>query len=153
VRQFPVERGIVRDLTQSFIKRGRAVLGAAVVASLLTLGTGAVGAGASTQRLATESAFCHTLLSFHSHAPTGTTYSSYQKWAKTYLPFWEKLASEAPSSGSRRVLNELVTILKYEANSANYKSLGAYIASHQTQWIAGWKAFTKDITNCALSMY
>ncbi|HVB71491.1 MAG TPA: hypothetical protein VND83_08330 [Acidimicrobiales bacterium] len=140
-------------IEQSFIRRGRALLGGAVVASLLTLGAGSVSAGASTRVLATESAFCHTILTFHSHAPTGTTYSSYQKWAKTYLPFWEKLASEAPSSGSKRVLTELVTILKHEATVANYKTLGTYIASHQTQWIAGWKAFTKDITNCALSAY
>ncbi len=140
-------------MTNSFIRRSRVMLGGAVIASVLTLGAGAAGAGASTRVLATESAFCHTILTFHSHAPTGTTYTSYQKWAKTYLPFWEKLASQAPSSGSKRVLGQLVTILKYEATSTNYKTLGAYIASHQTQWIAGWKAFTKDITNCALSAY
>ncbi|MFI5036392.1 MAG: hypothetical protein ACHQFZ_09345 [Acidimicrobiales bacterium] len=133
--------------------RSRAFLGGAVVASLLTFGAGAATAGASSQLSASQSTFCHTLLTFHAKQPTGSSYSSYQKWAKTYLPFWEKLASEAPSNGSKAVLNELVTILKYEANSSNYKSLGAYVAAHQIQWANGWKAFFKDVVSCETSLY
>jgi hypothetical protein len=142
-----------RGARRTFGSRVWKTRGAAVIASLLTVGSGAVAAGASTQLAATESAFCHTILTFHAKAPTGTTYSSYQKWAKTYLGFWEKLAAQAPSSGSKKVLNELVNILKYEASAKNYKTLGTYVASHQLQWAAGWKAFAKDIEACAVSMY
>jgi len=120
---------------------------------MLTLGSGAAGAGASTHLSASESAFCHTILTFHSKAPTGTSYSSYQKWAKTYLPFWEKLASEAPSSGSKHVLSELVAIIKYEASAKSFKSIGTYYLSHEVQWANGWKAFAKDVEACALTLY
>ncbi len=91
--------------------------------------------------------------SFHAKEPTGTSYKNYQTWAKTYLPFWEKLASEAPSTGSKKVLNELVTILKYYASSKNFSSLGAYAAAHEVQWANGWKAFAKDVETCAVSLY
>lgn len=153
MQELPVERGDVRTFAHARIQRSRALLGAAVIASLLTLGSGAVGAGASTQLSATESAFCNTLLHFHAKAPSGTTYSSYQKWAKTYLPFWEKLASEAPSGSVKTVLNELVTIVKYEANAKNVQAIGVYMSTHQKQWLAGWKAFAKAAMSCATSMY
>lgn len=124
---------------------------AAVAASALVLSVGV--AGAATHVEASSSAFCKTILSFHAKEPTGTSYSSYQKWAKAYLPFWQKLASEAPSGATKTVLNELVTVVKYEASAKNYKALGAYYLAHQKQWTAGWKAFAKDIVSCATSLY
>jgi hypothetical protein len=135
------------------ITRGRALVGGVAAASLLAMGLGVAPAGASGQLSASESAFCKTLLTFHAKEPTGSSYKSYQAWAKTYLPFWEKLASEAPSSGSRAVLNELVTVVKYEASAKNYQAIGAYIAAHETWWTNGWKAFAKDVMTCATSLY
>ena len=79
--------------------RSRTFIAGIAVASVLAFGMGVVPAGASKQLSASESSFCKTLLSFKAKEPTGTSYTAYQKWAKTYLPFWEKLASEAPSSG------------------------------------------------------
>jgi hypothetical protein len=130
-----------------------AVVGGAVAASLLTVGVAAGPAGAGTLRVASQSAFCHTILTYHPTQPKGTSYTSYQKWAKTYLPFWTKLASEAPSGAAKTTLNELVTIIKYEANAKTASAVGAYLAVHQKQWINGWKAVTKAILNCATSLY
>ena len=80
-------------------------------------------------------------------------FSTWQKWAKTYLPFWQKLASEAPSKGSKAVLNELVSIIKYEANAKNYTQIGAYVAAHEKWWTNGWASFAKDVEGCAASLY
>ncbi len=143
----------MRSLGHRHIVRSRALVASLVAASFLSMGLAVVPAGATRQLSASESAFCKTLLGFHAKEPTGTSYKNYQTWAKTYLPFWEKLASEAPSSGSKQVLNELVTILKYYATSKNLSSLGAYAAAHEVQWANGWKAFAKDVESCAVSLY
>lgn len=128
-------------------------VGAAAAAAAAALALAAPVAGASSHATASESAFCHTILTFHSKAPTGTSFTTWQKWAKTYLPFWQKLASQAPSKGSKAVLNELVSIVKYEANAKNYTQIGAYVAAHQKWWTNGWAAFAKDVEGCAAALY
>lgn len=136
--------------------RARGALAAAVAATIMagSLGVGIASSGASsTMVVASPSAFCSTLYSFHAKAPTGTNAKSYHTWAKTYLPLFEKLAAEAPSAGSKRVLNQLVTVLKYEASSSNLKQLAAYIAANHTHWVNGWKAFASDVLTCLKSLY
>lgn len=127
--------------------------GTAAAALGVTLALAAPMALSAGPASATESAFCHTLLTFHSKQPTGTSYTAWRNWAKTYLPFWEKLASEAPSASTKAVLNELVTILKYSANAKNYTQIGAYVAAHEKWWVNGWKAYAHDVMTCATSYY
>jgi hypothetical protein len=100
-----------------------------------------------------SSAFCKTLFSFESiavkyEAPKTSTTIGYHAWAKELLPFYEKLASEAPANG-KVVLNELVTIFKYYTNASSLTSIEAYIAANHTKFEAGTKALAKDIEGCA----
>ncbi|MDE3065472.1 MAG: hypothetical protein KGJ36_07365 [Acidobacteriota bacterium] len=134
-------------------QRVRAGVAAAVAASLLAIGVGVLPAGAATTREAAPSAFCHTIMTYHPTQPKGTSYTSYQKWAKTYLPFWQKLAGEAPNAKVKNTLNELVAIIKYDATSKSAALIGAYMASHQKAWLNGWKAVVAAIVSCASSYY
>jgi hypothetical protein len=100
-----------------------------------------------------NSAFCKTLFGFEGIAekhetPTSITAQGYQQWAKTLLPFYEKLASEAPANG-KVVLNELVTIFKYYTNASSITSIEGYIATNHAKFEAGEKALAKDIEACA----
>ena len=124
----------------------------AAVVMMVSLGVAVPTSGATTLRYASPSAFCKTIYSFHGTAPTGTNYNAYPTWAKTNLPFYKKLASQAPNAKTKKVLNELVTILKYEAKQKNLKALGKYIAKNQVQWANGWKAFAGAVLSCAKSL-
>lgn len=126
-------------------------LAAAVM--MVSLGMAVPTSGATTLRYASPSAFCTTIYSYHATAPTGTNSNSYRTWAKTNLPFYKKLASQAPSAKTKKVLNELVTILKYEARQKNLKALGKYIVKNQVQWANGSKAFAASVLACAKSLY
>ncbi len=142
--------------TRLFNTHSRTAVAGAVAGSVLvvSMGVAVASSGASSTYVsASPSAFCTTLLTFHAKAPTGTNYKSYRAWAKTYLPFWKKLASEAPNKATKKVLGELVTIVKYEANAKSEAALGKYISTHQTQWTNGWKAFSTAAVSCATSMY
>jgi hypothetical protein len=98
-----------------------------------------------------SSAFCTALKTYKpSTPPKAFNTKSYRAWAKSLLPFYEKLASEAPSSKSKQALNELVTILKYEANSSSLTGLESYIASNTVAWANGLKALISAFTSCAL---
>lgn len=125
-------------------------LAAAVM--MVSLGVMVPSSGAATIRSASPSAFCTTIYTFHATAPTGINYASYRKWAKANLSFYKKLASEAPNTKTKKVLNELVTILKYEAKQKNLKALAKYIAKNQKQWANGWKAFAGAVLSCAKSL-
>lgn len=127
--------------------------GAAGAALAATLALAAPLALSASPASASESAFCKTLLTYHPTQPKGTSFTSWQKWAKQYLPWWQKLASEAPSASARAVLNELVKVVKYEAGATSYTQIGAYVAAHEKWWTNGWKAYAKDIMGCATSMY
>jgi hypothetical protein len=100
-----------------------------------------------------SSAFCKTLFSFEGLAtknevPKTSTAAGYHAWAKVLLPFYEKLASEAPKNG-KIVLNELVTIFKYYTNASSISGIEAYIAANHVKFAAGEKALAKDIESCA----
>jgi hypothetical protein len=100
-----------------------------------------------------NSAFCKTLFSFEpiaekNDAPKEITAKGYVAWAKLLLPYYEKLASEAPSSG-KVVLNELVTIFKYYSNAKTLTGIETYISMNHAKFEAGTKALAKDIEACA----
>jgi hypothetical protein len=100
-----------------------------------------------------SSAFCKTLFGFEGVAekfetPKASTAAGYHAWAKELLPFYEKLASEAPKNG-KVVLDELVTIFKYYTNASSISGIEAYITTNHAKFEAGTKALAKDIEACA----
>lgn len=99
-----------------------------------------------------SSAFCKTIFTFAGIAEKNTTpkeitAKGYVAWAKLLLPFYEKLASEAPSNG-KVVLNELVTIFKYYSHASSIKGIQAYISANHAKFEAGTKALAADIAGC-----
>ncbi len=142
-------------VTQRRVQRRRAGTASLVAGTimLLTLGVGASPGSAQSYRSASESTFCKTLTSIHTTAPKPADSSSYKAWIKTYLPIYEKLASEAPSSTTRAAFSEVVTILKYEEGSSSLPKLDAYIAANRTKWATAWRDFAKDIMGCVKSLY
>jgi hypothetical protein len=129
-------------------RRARAALVSVICATTLLVSLGVAVPSAS----AGQSAFCTTIFTYHPTTPTGTTVSSYHSWAKSVLPFYQKLASNAPNSASKKTLNQVVTIVKYYANSGSLTKLEAYEATHRSQWLAGTKALAAAIESCAKSM-
>ena len=100
-----------------------------------------------------NSPFCKTLFSFEGIAeknetPKEITAKGYVAWAKLLLPYYEKLASEAPSNG-KVVLNELVTIFKYYTKAKSITGIETYISTNHAKFEAGTKALAKDIEACA----
>src|SRR5665213_2749542 len=130
-----------------------ALVGSLVAAVMMvSLGVMVPSSGAATIRSASPSAFCTTIYTFHATAPTGTNSNSYRTWAKTNLSFYKKLASEAPNAKTKKVLNELVTILKYEASQKDMKALSKYIVKNQKYWVKASKSFATAIITCAKSL-
>lgn len=127
-----------------------------VIASVVlvgSLGLALPTAGATTIRSASESAFCKTLLNLSKvRPPTTANASNYRNWLKTYLPYYKKLASEAPPS-ARGVLTGLVTLMQYEYKTNNPLKLENYIATHSKQWVNGMKAFATSAIGCATQFY
>ena len=119
---------------------------------MVSLGAAVPASGAATVRSASPSAFCSTIFTYHPTNPSGTNYASYCKWAKSYLPFYEKLVSEAPNSKTKSVLNEIVTVLKYESSQKSLKALGLYVAKNQKYWVKASKSLAAAIISCAKSL-
>jgi hypothetical protein len=123
------------------------------VAMAASLGVVAPSSGASTMRSAAPSAFCTTLLSLSKvKPPTTTNAGNYRQWLKTYLPYYQKLAKQAPNS-AKTVLNELVALMQYESKTADALKLQKYVSAHTKQWTNGWKAFANAAISCATSLY
>lgn len=134
-------------------RTGHIGLGATSAALVLSLGVGVASSGASTMKSASPSAFCTTLLSFSKiKQPAMSNATTYRKWIKAYLPTWEKLAAEAPA-GSKKVLSEVVVILKYEQNTTSALKMEAYVAKNAKAWANGWKAFATSAVSCVTSAY
>ena len=119
---------------------------------VVSLSAAVPASGAATVRSASPSAFCTTIYTYHPTAPSGTSYSSYRKWAKSYLGFYQKLASEAPNKTTKKVLNKVVTVLKYESSQKNLKALGLYVAKNQKYWVKASKSLAASIVSCAKSL-
>ena len=140
--------------TTKLVARARrvAVAGLAAVSFSVALGVGA--ANATTTQSAALSPFCKTLTTFHPKSPPpATNYTAYRAWARQYLPFFQKLASEAPNVATKTLMNELAQYVKAEANVTSAKALGAYFYAHRVQWTKGWKAFLSATMSCVTSLY
>jgi len=117
------------------------------------MGVSSPSASASSIVSASPSAFCTTIISFHSTVPPSVkNLKSYKAWAKTLVPFYEKLASEAPNTATKSVLNEVVVVLKYYENSTSLTKLDASVLKYNAKWEAGSKALAKAIISCAKSL-
>jgi len=98
-----------------------------------------------------SSSFCTSIKTYKpTKPPTAINTASYHAWAKALLPFYERLASEAPNAKTKQELNELVTILKYEANSTSLSGLESYVSTHGVAWANGLKALISAFMSCAL---
>jgi hypothetical protein len=135
--------------------RVRAAIGgiAASAVLLVSFGVGTPSASAATVTSASPSAFCTTIFTYHATAvPSPSNLKSYKAWAKAVEPFYQKLASEAPTAASKSVLNEVVVVLKYYINSSSITKLDASVVKYQSKWAAGAKALSKAIVSCAKSL-
>ncbi|HEV3267771.1 MAG TPA: hypothetical protein VGZ68_05160 [Acidimicrobiales bacterium] len=125
----------------------RAALASGVVLATLVV---SLGVSVPSSSALGTSPFCKTMFTFHPVAPpTKISTTSYSKWAKAYLPFYEKLDSEAPNAKTKAILDEIVTILKYEAGSNSLKGLETYIATNQKKFAKSSVALAKAIIACA----
>lgn len=128
--------------------RIKRLLTAGLTAAVLTVPIGALLP--STAGALGTSPFCKTIFAFKpTNPPTSYSVATYHAWAKSYLPLYQKLASEAPNSNTKKILNEIVTILTYEASSTSATSLQAYALAHETDWVNGAKALASAILACA----
>ena len=97
--------------------------------------------------------FCKTLINYEendaSKATPPTSISAYHTWAAELVPFYEKLASEAPNAKTKTTLGEIVVILKWESKKQSITSLEAYITANHAKFEAGTKALAKAIEACA----
>ncbi len=124
----------------------KAVAAAGVVAVLFST---AVPVGASQVILASSSPFCTTLLSFHPHAPQNTRdWKAYRVFAKSVLPMFEKLATEAPNKGTKEAMTELVAQLKFDSSSGNFSAFKAYSTTHLRHWEYDWQQFASSVLAC-----
>ncbi len=121
----------------------------------LTLGsTGIVGLGGSVGAAGTleasASAFCHTLETFHPHAPVNPKNAgAYAAFAKSELPTFEALERTAPSKAVHDVFASLVLILKFYAAHQKISALYTkFETAHARYWVTDWKAFYSAIMSC-----
>ena len=127
---------------------------AALAAATFSVGLGAGISGASTTQSAGMSPFCKTMTTFHPKSPPpASNYTAYRAWAKQYLPFFQKLAAEAPNSATKTLMNDLVHYVKAVSTVKSAKALGAYFYLHRVQWTKGWKAFITATMACVTSLY
>ena len=122
------------------------VVGATMCAALFV----SVGLDAPNSSALGTSAFCKTLFTYNTTKEIPpTSFADYPKWAAALLPFYEKLAAEAPTAAARTTLSYVVSILKYESTHSSLTSLETYFASHRTKFEAGTEAVAKAIRACA----
>jgi hypothetical protein len=134
--------------------RAPALVAALAVTIVLTLGVGVPSNSAGGSQSAASSAFCKTILSFHGTPPStlsGT--NAYKQWLNTYLPFYEKLASQAPSPPVHRILTQIVTIMKSERSAPNSRVLQQYLRSNLKQWSTDWTTYVKADLACEMAKY
>jgi hypothetical protein len=131
----------------------RSAMTAFVAASiaLFTMGACVAGSGAAgSYQSASSGNFCKTIKTFAvAEPPTYVTISTYHVWAKLYLPAYEKLASEAPSSSVKKLLTEIVTILKFEEHATSLTKLEKYVVTNSAIWKKGVLQLTESTITCA----
>ena len=131
----------------SKVTRLRRVLLVTVVTGVVTLAPFGV-AGASAAELAAPNPFCQAMIATHPQPPTGTDYAAYHMFAKRYLSYYRKLASEAPSAAVKRELTQLISIMKVEAATTSRSRLAAYVDANQVTWASDWTLFARAIVAC-----
>jgi hypothetical protein len=119
--------------------------------ALFTVGVFAAGSGAAgSYQSASSSNFCKTIKTFAvAEPPTYVTISTYHVWAKLYLPSYERLASEAPSSSVKKLLTEIVTVLKFEEHATSLTKLEKYVVANGATWEKGVLQLTESTITCA----
>jgi hypothetical protein len=129
--------------------RPRAALAAFALSMglLVSLGVGP-SVGAAALRTAAPNPFCQAMISVHPQPPTGTDYASYRAFAKKYLKYYEKLDARAPNVSVKRLLNQVIAIMKVEAATSNRAKLAAYVSAKQVVWYEDWTLFIKSIAAC-----
>jgi hypothetical protein len=129
------------------VAASKTALGAVVVIATMVV---SLGVAVPSSSASSSSSFCKSIKTYKpTTAPTAINTKSYHAWAKALLPFYEKLTSEAPNAKTKQELNELVTILKYEANSSSLTGLESYISAHGVAWANGLKALVSAFLSCA----
>lgn len=145
----------MKVLTNVLSVRARSTLGGVLASAVLlvSMGVGTQDASATTYTSAGVSSFCTTIITYRPAVPPSVTnFKSYKAWAKTLIPFYEKLASEAPNASTKSVLNEVVVVLKYYQNSTSLANLDKSVLKYNAKWEAGAKALAKAIESCAKSL-
>jgi hypothetical protein len=118
-----------------------------VVASTLVV---SLGVAVQPSGALSNSAFCKTIYTWKPVSPPSSfSTTSYHKWALEYLPIYEKLASEAPNSATKNILNEIVKILKYYSTASSAKALEAYALENSKTYETDAQALAKAIIACA----
>lgn len=139
-------------MLQGFSRMSRAAKSLVAAATMLTALTISLGAATSSSALG-SSPFCTTLFTWETQYASKdtppTSLAGYRAWAKELLPFYEKLASEAPNAATKNTLNEVVTILQFESKKLSTSALDAYVLANKAKWLSGTKALAKAIESCA----
>jgi len=108
------------------------------------------GEAADIYHLASASPFCKTIKAFAvAEPPTFVTISTYHVWARLYLPSYEKLASEAPTSSVKKLLKEVVVILKYEEKATSVAKLKVYVVANGALWNKGVTQLFQSAITCS----
>lgn len=133
--------------TRRLVASSRTLLASGVVVSTMII---SLGVSVPSSSALGTSAFCKTMFTFKPVSPpTKISTTSYRKWAKATLPFYEKLDSEAPNAKTKTILDEIVTILKYEASSTSLKGLETYILANHKNFAKSSIALAQAIVACA----
>ena len=132
--------------TRQLITKSKTVLVSSVVLTTMIV---SLGVAVPSSSALGSSAFCQLMFTYKPvSAPTSITKSNYRSWANATLPFFEKLAADAPNTKTKNELDALVKILKYEANASSAKALEAYVAANSAAWAKGGKALANAILSC-----
>jgi hypothetical protein len=135
--------------------RSRRVVISVLAPLALLLGSvvAAPPSGASTHQSASSSAFCKTIAKFAvAQPPVYITISTYHVWAKLYLPSYEKLASEAPTASVKKLLDDVVAVMKYEEKATSVSKLQKYVTANSALWKKSVSQLFKSNIACATNM-
>jgi hypothetical protein len=147
----------MRYETRQFGSRLRTSIAALTLSGVMlaSVGVAVDSGGASGMKLAGQSAYCKTLMSFSAikGAPSTKNLVAYRNWISAALPKFQKLQSQAPNASVKRVLGDLVVVLKSQSNATGAAKLQRAIAANQKQWVNDWKVFTSSALSCVTSLY
>jgi hypothetical protein len=132
--------------------RARGAIGGVLASAVLLVSVGVAtpSASAATVKSASLSPFCSTIINFRPGVPPSVkNLKSYKAWAKSLIPFYEKLASEAPNAATKAAFKEVVVVLKYYSNSASLAKLDASVLKYNAKWEKGSKDIASAIISCA----